>query len=164
MIFTGMVISRAAPRAPLAPSIWGQAMQSVPTWMHAMIASLVGWTELLFSPISMPILFLTLLIGHELFMNANTAFKGIFLNKSISIVFFLLSLFLQSIIALVALAMKYVISGTMAGIFVEGISCALLMIVVTTGYLWGREMFEGEKENAPARSQLRVLIHANQNT
>lgn len=163
MILVGMVVTHSAPHEPLAPSIWDQAMHIVPAWMHAMILSLVSWAGLLFNPVSMPVLFLSLLIGHQMMMNATTAFKGIFLNRAISIIFFLTSLILQSTIALISIFISHILGGMLSGIIVSAIACALLVVVVTAGYLWGREMFEGEKENAPAKQALRVLVHANQN-
>lgn len=127
-----------------------QLTQNLLPWLGNALFSGVGWASLLASPVSGPLLFLTLLLGHALRMHLYTAFQGAFLNRKITIALLCLNILIGPLVGSLSLVLLPLLGHTMTGIFLEILTIGLLQVLITVDYLWSREMFEGTTENAPS--------------
>ncbi|MDR7927120.1 hypothetical protein RIE95_09035 [Acidithiobacillus thiooxidans] len=110
-----------------------------------------GWLSLLCEPMAAPILFLTLLVGHQLSMHMHTAYRGIFKNGRIAVLFLVVCFLGNGALSTLTVWLQPMMGNDGALMLTTLIAAWLLIFFATLGYLWCREMFEGQKENAPQR-------------
>jgi hypothetical protein len=115
-----------------------------------------GWLGLLCEPMAAPILFLTLMVGHQLAMHLHTAYLGMFKNGRITVLFVVVCILSNTALSTLTVWFQPMMGNDGALILTTLIAAWFLIFFATMGYLWCREMFEGQKENVPQRKAVSI--------
>lgn len=108
------------------------------------------WLSLICEPMAAPILFLTLLVGHQLTMHAHVSYIGMIKNLRIALLFLVICFWGELAFSAITVFLKPTMGSDGALVLSTLFASLVLMMFSTFGYLWCREMFEGQKENVAA--------------
>lgn len=97
-----------------------------------------------FTPVVAPLIYLTLLAGHQLVINFQVAFRAVVLNVRPSLAFMFVAWVGSAVLHATLRLFPDLWYGELLLVLYGLVYCAL----GTVGYLWCREMFEGIAENA----------------
>ncbi len=136
-----------------------RALSQSPSFLQNSFWQGLGMISNASNPFAGPILFLTLYLGANTVYYLHIAYLGCLKNLSVMISFFVTAMTGPTVIKMIAAAMLSLIGNDAALLLTSLLMSALCLWVVTFGYLWSREMFEGTKENQPAKAKA-VLLHA----
>lgn len=105
------------------------------------------WAQLVALPFLPPMVFLTLLVGHNFFSHYQMATTGFLKNWKIALFFTLFYFFTLGFFAVLIRVIRQWLPFEDALLLAFVLLNILLMVLSTFGYLWCREMFEGTKVN-----------------
>lgn len=152
MTLTALAVHTSAAQHDPVQTALAEATQHMQTWLSNAIFLNASWNGLLINPISGPLVYLTLLTGHQILMHLNTSIQGIFKNKMISITLLIISVFVAPVIGTLMLFMQPFTGIWLSGVVSEILMDFMTIVASTVLYLWSREMFEGTTENTPAQA------------
>lgn len=132
--------------------LMAQALAHGGFWETHAFAGVGAWLQLFCEPMAAPLIFLTLLVGHQLTMHLHVAYMGMIKNWRVASLFVVFCFFGNKLLSLLDLWIKPLLSTNDALILSTGTASAALIFFSTLAYLWCREMFEGQKENVVQKS------------
>lgn len=161
-ILAHMISSIGGHTHALPPDAMDSFTRIMNPWIADSLLSMTSWAELVIGPLAGPILYLTLLVGHQLMMHLQTSVRGMFKNLGVAFTLLGINVSTMWIPGTVGLLFRPYLGASMAGFLVLLLLDVFLLYSMSCLYLWGREMFEGQKENAPetARQTAGQLIHS----
>lgn len=155
MTLTALAVHTSAAQHDPVQTTMAEATQNMQTWLSNALFLNASWNGLLINPISGPLVYLTLLTGHQILMHLNTSIQGIFKNKMISITLLVISVFVAPAMGTLMLFIQPFTGIWLSGFLSEVLMDFMTIAASTVLYLWSREMFEGTNENAPAQISIK---------
>ncbi len=146
-----------------AAALLSHSLQLVPAFLQNGFLNGIGWFALLASPMSGPILYLTLAVGNQLSFHLYNAYQGLFKNMPVFIAGVILTFFSRPVIESLVIWMANHVSPLFAAWIGNLLAALLILIIASYAYLFSREMFEGTKTNAPRRVAVKQGAFARSN-
>ncbi len=110
------------------------------------------------NPFLGPMLFLTLYLGANTIYYLHIAYLGCIKNLPIMVMFFISAVASPLVIKLIVALLINVVGANFTLLLASLLMSVVCILMSTFGYLWSREMFEGTKENKPAKAEMKLVL------
>ena len=136
-----------------------QALRHAPALLQNAFWQSLGMMGNAAGPFTGPILFLTLYLGANTVYYLHLAYLGCMKNLPVAATFMALAISSPVPAKILTVLLAELVGNNAALLLTALVVSTFCLWMVTMGYLWSREMFEGTRENQPATAKT-VLRHA----
>lgn len=134
------------------------AIQGGNIWLAIAYRHIGIGLSMISEPIAFPLFYLTLLIGYSLGEHVNLSYMSAFKNWRIMLFFMVIGFNGRTLFSALIIWLRPYIGENIALMMGMVVLSMMTLWFSTMGYLWCREMFEGQKENQPKLARVRSVV------